>query len=326
MKGILMKHFCVLGSINMDLVTTFERFPRPGETLQGRSFAILPGGKGANQAVALARLGARVEMIGAIGDDILGAGYEEVFDGLGIGREGVETVVGRPTGTASIQVDGRGENTIIVVAGANETVTPARVESMRARIEGAAALLLQLEIPIESVVAAARIASGAGVPVILDPAPARALPDELYPLLTVITPNQTEAALLSGADTESEEGIARAGVALKLRGAGFAVIKAGARGAYIAEVGGTRRVPGFAVTVVDTVAAGDSFNAGLAFALYADPSPIADPSNLEAAIRFANAVAALSTTKAGAQGAMPKAEEALSLMGARGHAGLSSPA
>jgi len=313
-----MKHFCVLGSINMDLVTTFERFPKPGETIHGRSFGIFPGGKGANQAVALARLGARVEMIGAIGDDILGAGYEELFDGLGIDREGVQKVAGIPTGTASIQVDGRGENTIIVVSGANETVTPARVESMRARIEGAAAILLQLEIPMESVVAAARIAAEAGVPVILDPAPAQALPDELYPLLSVITPNQTEAAFLAGVDTESDEGIARAGMALRLRGVGAAVIKAGARGAYIAKAEGTRRVPGFAVQVVDTVAAGDSFNAGLALALYADRSPIADPAQLESAIRFANAVAALSTTKAGAQSAMPGREEALALMGARG--------
>ncbi|HUX37531.1 MAG TPA: ribokinase [Rectinemataceae bacterium] len=310
-----MRHFCVLGSVNMDLVTTFERFPKPGETLHGRSFGIFPGGKGANQAVALARLGARVEMVGAIGDDLLGANYEELFDKAGIGHLGVAKARGMATGTASIQVDGRGENTIVVVAGANETLSPSRVEDMRATIEGAAALLLQLEIPLESVVAAARIASKAGVPVILDPAPARPLPEELFPLISILTPNQTEAALLTGERTEDEAGIAKACSTLKARGVRNVIVKAGGRGAYLAGPEGATHVPGFSVKVVDTVAAGDSFNAGLALALFGDPAPVPGPRDLERAIRFAHAVAALSTTKEGAQSAMPDLASALGLFG-----------
>ncbi len=320
-----MRHFCVLGSVNMDLVTTFERFPKPGETLHGHSFGIFPGGKGANQAVALARLGARVEMVGAIGDDLLGANYEELFDKAGIGHLGVAKTRGMATGTASIQVDGHGENTIVVVAGANETLTPSRVEDMRATIEGAAALLLQLEIPLGSVIAAARIASKAGVPVILDPAPARPLPDELFPLVSILTPNQTEAALLTGEPTDDEAGMARACFALKSRGVRNVIVKAGARGAYLSGPpdpteasgprgpGGPTHVPGFSVKVVDTVAAGDSFNAGLALALYGEPAPLPGARSLERAIRFAHAVAALSTTKEGAQSAMPDLASALDL-------------
>ena len=306
-----MSRFCVVGSINMDMVTRMERFLLPGETLHGESFNIYTGGKGANQAVALATLGASVEMVGAVGDEVLGQRYEEVFAGLGIGRRGVARRRGISTGTASIEVAASGENHIVVVAGANSTVSPDDVEEMRDIIAGSDCLLLQLEIPMESVVAAARIATKAGVRVILDPAPAGDLPPELYPLVSIITPNETEARLLTGEDTGDESGIARAAAVFLERGTKTAVIKAGARGAFLIDGAGFVRVPGFSVHVVDTVAAGDSFNAGLALAL-AEGRGIVD------SVRFANAVGALSTTREGAQSAMPRREEALALLGAAG--------
>jgi ribokinase len=306
-----MSRFCVVGSINMDMVTRMERFLLPGETLLGESFNIYTGGKGANQAVALAILGASVEMVGAVGDEVLGQRYEEVFAGLGIGTRGVARRRGLSTGTASIEVTASGENHIVVVAGANATVSPDYVEEMRDIIAGSDCLLLQLEIPMESVVAAARIATVAGVRVILDPAPARELPPELYPLVSIITPNETEARLLTGEDTRDESGIARAAAVFLERGTATVVIKAGARGAFLIDGAGFVRVPGFSVRVVDTVAAGDSFNAGLALAL-AEGRDIVD------SVRFANAVGALSTTREGAQSAMPRREEALALLGSSG--------
>jgi ribokinase len=297
--------FCVVGSINMDMVTRVERFPQPGETLTGLSFNIFPGGKGANQAVALARLGARVEMVGALGDDVLGDRYAAIFAEEGIGRSAVARVPGS-TGTASIEVSAAGENHIIIVAGANAQVTPGRVEAARSTMESCGSLLLQLEIPMESVLAAARIAKRAGLTVILDPAPARDLPPELYPLVSVITPNEHEARLLTGENTSTDAGIARAGERLCERGVACAVIKAGARGAFIVRDGSCKRIPGYSVKVVDTTAAGDSFNAGLALAL-------GESRGMAEAVRFANAVGALSTTKEGAQGAMPSLPEARAL-------------
>jgi ribokinase len=303
-----MKRYCVVGSLNMDMVTRVERFPEPGETLRGLSFTIFPGGKGANQAVALARLGAGVEMVGALGDDVLGHRYGEVLAGLGIGASGVNVIPGISTGTASIEVTTAGENHIVVVAGANGTVTPAYLETRRALVESCDYLLLQLEIPLESVLLAAAMARGAGRAVILDPAPARELPPELVAQVSVITPNETEARLLTGEDTSTDAGIHRAGQWLLARGVGCVVIKAGARGAFLVTAEGCLQVPGFPVQAVDTVAAGDSFNAGLAVAL-GQGAPMAQ------AIRFANATGALSTTREGAQSAMPGLEEVRALMG-----------
>jgi ribokinase len=294
----------------MDMVTRIDRFPEPGETLRGRSFTSFPGGKGANQAVALAKLGAHVEMVGAVGDDVLGQRYRDVLAGLAIGGGGVAAIREVSTGTATIAVTSAGENTIVVVAGANDAVTPAYVESRRGVIEACDYLLLQLEIPLDAVIRAAEIATTARIPVILDPAPARELPPELHAMVSIITPNETEARLLTGEDTGSDEGIARAGQSILARGVGRAVIKAGKRGAFLIEPAACTHVPGFAVNVVDTVAAGDSFNAGLAVALGAGAS-------LLEAIRFANATGALSTTREGAQSAMPSADEVRALLATR---------
>lgn len=302
-----MKRYCVVGSLNMDMVTRVGRFPAPGETLRGESFNVFPGGKGANQAVALARLGAAVEMIGALGDDLLGHRYREQLAALAIGSAGVAEIPGVSTGTASIAVTTSGENQIIIVAGANDRVTPAYIESQRDRITACDHLLLQLEIPQESLTLSAQIASAHGIPVILDPAPARALSPELYAAVAIITPNETEAQLLTGEDTRTDDGIHRAGKCLLSRGVKRAVIKAGPRGAFLVEPGSFVHVPGFAVQVVDTVAAGDSFNAGLAVAL-GEGASVLD------AIRFANATGALSTTREGAQSAMPGADEVRALL------------
>lgn len=302
-----MQQFCVLGSLNMDMVTRVERFPLPGETVVGRSFTIFPGGKGANQAVALGRLGCRVEMVGAIGDDILGAQYRKVLEDAGARCGGVITSAGMATGTASIEVNAQGENHIIVVAAANGTVTPAFVLACRAFVESADILLMQLEIPLDSVLAAAKTAFAKKRTVILDPAPAVPLPDELYRHVSIITPNETEAALLSGEDTSTAAGMLRAGRILLDRGVGTVIIKAGKQGAFLVDRNGAELVPGFKVKTVDTVAAGDSFNAGLACALGGGKS-------LKEAIRFANAVAALSTTREGAQSAMPTFAEATAML------------
>ena len=305
--------FCVVGSVNVDLIARASRFPLPGETITGSSFALLPGGKGANQAVALARLGGSVEMIGSIGDDALGRQYGETLSALGVGRLGVSVLPGISTGTASITVTDSGENEIIVVPGANGEVTPEYVRKKAAIIEGAAFLLLQLEIPLESVIEAALIADRSGARVILDPAPARPLPDALFNLVDVLTPNETEAQILTGEDTRDEAGIRRAGEALLARGVRTVIVKAGARGAYLLEKGTFCRVEGFAVHAVDTVAAGDSFNAGLSFALSLGYE-------IRKAIRFANAVGAISTTKEGAQSAMPTRNELDAFLAEAGHA------
>ncbi|HET7839916.1 MAG TPA: ribokinase [Rectinemataceae bacterium] len=305
-----MTKFCVVGSLNMDMVTRVERFPQPGETISGLSFNIFPGGKGANQAVALARLGARVEMVGALGDDVLGNRYAEILAELHIGRSAIARESGVSTGTASIEVSEAGENHIVIVAGANALVAPAKVVAARPIIESCSSLLLQLEIPMDSVLEAARIAKAAGLAVILDPAPARELPEALYPLVSVITPNEHEARLLTGENTTTESGIARAGEKLCALGAACAIIKAGPRGAFVVEGGRCRRIPGYKVKVVDTTAAGDSFNAGLALAL-------GEGRELAEAVRFANAVGALSTTREGAQSAMPSLEEARAFMAAQ---------
>jgi ribokinase len=293
-----MKHYCVLGSVNMDMVTRVGSFPKPGQTVEGISFTTFPGGKGANQAVALSRLGADVLMAGRIGDDLFGTQYKRVFAESGVDSGALEVMSGIATGTASIEVSNMGENHIVVVAGANGLVDTVFVEKNRAVIESSDFLLLQLEVPLESVVLAARISRAAGRIVVLDPAPAKHLPNDLLALASVITPNETEAAMLTGEDTSADAGIRRAGEKLLDSGVSTVIIKAGVRGAYLVARGCFERVPGFTVKSVDTTAAGDSFNAGLAVAL-------GEGRGMIESIRFANAVAAISTTRNGAQAAMP---------------------
>lgn len=307
MNNTRRQKFCVVGSLNMDLVTKVKRFPRDGETLLGESFSILPGGKGANQAVALSRLGGDVEMLGVIGNDILGQQYLEVLNKEGIGNSHLKISDNLVTGTASIVVNETGENKIIVVPGANSECSSSYVSSSAEIIKNCDYLLLQLEIPIESVLKAAKIAHDAGVGIILDPAPAKEIPLELFSLLSVITPNETEAAILTGCDTKNLKGISNAASRFHDLGVEVVIIKAGKRGAFFSKSGKCTKIKGYKVNTIDTIAAGDSFNAGLAFSL-------SNGAEFPEAIKFANAVAAISTTQVGAQIAMPTIDKVRKLM------------
>jgi ribokinase len=301
-----MSRFCIAGSINMDLVTKVPRFPKPGETISGLAFDTFTGGKGANQAVALAKLGAETSMVGRTGSDIYASQYMSYFKTLNVDTAGIEAV-DTSTGIAAISVDGKGENCIIYVEGANGTVTPEYISSKTEIIAKADYLLLQLEIPMDAVCEAAKTASENGRTVILDPAPAQTVPNELLKHTTIITPNETEAEILTGIKPSSDADIEKIGKALADKGVSTVIIKAGSRGAYIYQGGNVTHVEGFKVDTVDTTAAGDTFNAGLAYAL-------GKGKEIKDAVRFANAAAAISTTRVGAQSGMPSLNDVKALL------------
>jgi len=288
-----MARLVVVGSINMDLVTVAPRFPAPGETLLGERFLTVPGGKGANQAVAAARLGAEVALVGALGDDGFG---EQLHAGLR--HEGVDTThVARlddcASGTASIGVAG-GENQIVVVPAANARVTPAQVEAARDAIARADAVLVQMEIPLDAVEATLRLGRRLDVPVILNPAPAQPLPTEWLALARYATPNQLELATLLGASPDEDFR------ALMKRAPCPLVLTRGAEGAWYREQGEPIHQRGFPVEAVDSTGAGDTFNAALAVFL---------GEGLPQAVRKACAAAALSVTRLGAREGMPTRED-----------------
>ena len=292
----------VVGSLNADLVVNVQALPKPGETVPGTSFAIYPGGKGANQACAAARLGAEVHMVGRVGDDDHGRLLVESLAAAGVHTSAVAVDAATTTGTALITVDAAGQNEIVVVPGANGTVSAEDVERNRALIESAGFVLLQLEIPVEAVAAAARIARQASAIVLLDPAPARAEALDLLPLVDYVTPNETElAVLVSWAAADSAADPVDARPLLKC-GVRRVAAKLGADGVRFVADDGEHVCPGFAVEPVDTTAAGDvwngSFAAGLATGL-----------DVATAGRFANAAAAISVTRAGAQPSMPSRSE-----------------
>jgi ribokinase len=297
----------IFGSNNKDLVVRTPRLPAPGETLTGHTFFTAPGGKGANQAVACARLGAHARMIGRVGDDVFGAALRDSLRGYGVDVANVSISAG-PSGVAAIAVDDAAENTIVIVAGANGAIGAEDLALLEAALDGATVLLLQLEVPIEAVLAAAQAARRRGVKVILDPAPARELPAELYAASDIMTPNETEAAALVGFPVRDQPDAERAGRALLERGARAAVIKMGSQGAYWTDGARGGFAPAFRVEAVDTVAAGDAFNGGLATALDAGLT-------LEHAIRWGLAAGALSVTKPGAQQSMPTREELELILG-----------
>ncbi|MFP4612571.1 MAG: ribokinase [Spirochaetaceae bacterium] len=302
--------FCVIGSINMDLVARVDRFPRPGETRTGAGFGTFPGGKGANQAVALARLDADVRMFGKLGDDVFGQSYLETFRREAVDTADVEVVPRTSTGVAVIEVESAGENTIVIVPGANGLVDSAYIDAHLEQIATAQYALFQLEIPFDTVEHAMEAFRRRGGATILDPAPAppSGLSGRMLRGATYLTPNENEARELTGitvADIESADAAARI---LRDRGAETVVIKAGAHGAYVTDDRGTRTVPGFSVKVADTTAAGDAFNAGLAYGL-------GEGRTVDEAVRFANAVGALTCTEIGAQSAMPSRADAAELSG-----------
>lgn len=293
----------VFGSINMDLVARTPRLPAPAETLTGYEFFTAPGGKGANQAVAAARLNVPTKMVGRVGDDGFGTELRQNLAAAGVDTAPVLTDHGVSSGVAVIAVDKAAQNSIIIVPGANGRVGQTDVKRLEAHLAGVKSLLLQLEVPLEATIAAAQLAHQRGVIVILDPAPARDLPAELYSSIDIITPNEVEAGQLVGFPITSQEDAARAANALLDRGVKTAIVKMGAVGVVYASQNGDNDksedfIPAFSVTAIDTVAAGDAFNGGLATALVEGQS-------LPTAIQWGAAVGALSTTKPGAQPSMP---------------------
>jgi ribokinase len=297
----------VFGSINMDLVARTPRLPAPGETLTGYSFTTVPGGKGANQAVACARLGAPTQMVGRVGGDVFGDALLENLESNTVNSSHVIRDMEVASGVALIAVDDYAENTIIVIPGANGRVGSEDLERLSQALEIARILLLQLEIPLEIVVEAAKIAHDMGVTVILDPAPAQVLPDELYPWVDILTPNQTEASILAGFRVGDEGSIRRAAQVLLERGVQRVIIKMGDLGAYIATEEGSQHHPAIPVVAIDTVAAGDAFNGALAAALL-------EKKSFDDAVRWGLAGGALAVTKEGAQGAMPERDAVLKLL------------
>lgn len=297
-----MNKLVVLGSVNADHVLQVPTFPKPGETLTGRNYTVIPGGKGANQAVAAARLGTSTAFIAAVGDDPFGINIRQDFANDGINIESVNIIEHCPTGIAMIQVSDDGENSICLSPEANEKLDKSAVVASTHLIEQADQLLMQLETPLEGVQAAAEIAKQANTKVILNPAPARPLPDSLLSLVHIITPNETEAEILTGVKVTDEISAQKAADALHGKGIAMVLITLGAKGVWLSNGTEQKIIPGFRVKAIDTTAAGDTFNAAFVTGLLEDK-------NLQESIRFAHAAAALSVTKHGAQTSIPTRSE-----------------
>jgi len=293
----------VVGSLNMDFVVGVDRLPAPGETVLGRDFRMLPGGKGANQACAAAKLATastQVRMIGRVGYDTFGDHLKAGLSAAGVDVSAVHATRSHPTGVALIPVDASGQNTIVVASGANHALIASEAESMRSVFRGASLVLFQLESPLDTVAAALKIARQEGARTILDPAPALPLSNEILADVDILTPNESEASLLLGLPPQrvficNAPALARA---LRERGPAAVVLKLGDQGCFYSDASTEFHCPAVSVTARDTTAAGDVFNAALAVAL-AEDRPIAD------ALRFANAAAAISVTRLGAQASIP---------------------
>ncbi|PJR62750.1 ribokinase [Raoultella sp. T31] len=292
----------VLGSINADHILNLESFPTPGETVTGQHYQVAFGGKGANQAVAAGRSGADIAFIACTGDDDIGERVRRQLERDRIDVAPVRAVKEQSTGVALIFVNAEGENVIGIHAGANAALSVGQVVAEEARIAGAQALLMQLESPLESVLAAAKIAHQHQTTVVLNPAPARALSDELLSLIDIITPNETEAEKLTGIRVENDDDAAKAARSLHEKGIGIVMITLGSRGVWVSREGQGRRIPGFKVQAIDTIAAGDTFNGAFVTALL-------EGTALDEAIRFAHAAAAIAVTRKGAQPSVPWREE-----------------
>jgi ribokinase len=290
----------VVGSLAMDFTTMAPRLPQPGETVLGDEFLMVPGGKGSNQAVAVARQGASTAMIGCIGGDALGDAIVEVHRAEGIDPSSLTRDAAHDTGIAQIMVDGGGENVIVVVPRANHALDAARVDAQQRLIAGAKVLLVQLEIPLDAVVAALGHARAAGVTTILNPAPAASLPDDLLAMVDICVPNETEAEVLCLRPVDDLDGAVEAGRMLLARGVGAALVTLGPRGAVYVDADRHCEVDPFRVDAVDATAAGDAFCGAFAAALAADLT-------VEAALRRASAAGALATTVRGASPSLPDA-------------------
>jgi ribokinase len=298
------KRIVVVGSINLDLVAATQRIPVAGETVSGLTFRTFPGGKGANQAVAAGRLGGLVSMVGKVGEDAFGVQLRDSLEQSNVNVGAVGVVPGS-SGVALITTDAKGENAITVVAGANAQLSPADIDAHIDLIRGAGIVLTQLETPLETVEYLAVLAAQEGVPLVLDPAPARPLPRSLFKRIDWLTPNETETCALIGRQPGelSDKSLADAANALLECGSRNVILKLGQRGCYVALSDGTRHLlPAYPVSAVDTTAAGDAFNGAFAIALMNGQAPIESAS-------WASAVAAISVTRHGAQASMPTAVE-----------------
>jgi len=297
-----MSKIVVVGSSNTDMVIKAAHLPGPGETVLGGQFLMNPGGKGANQAVAAARLGGDVVFVAKVGDDIFGQEAVQGFKNVGINTDYIVVDPDNPSGVATITVDEKGENCIAVASGANSTLSPADVDSAVQQIEAASVLLMQLETPVQTVEYAASLGKKAGKTVILNPAPAQPLSDGQLALLNVITPNETEAEILTGIKVETEHNAEEAARVLRDKGVGVVIITLGSRGAFVLSESFLGLVPAPKVKPVDTTAAGDTFNGALAVGL-------ADGQAIKDAVVFANKAAAISVTRLGAQASTPTLNE-----------------
>ncbi len=289
----------VVGSLNADLVTRAPRFPLPGETISGEDLSVIPGGKGANQAVAASRQGAQVAMLGRVGSDSFGPVLIRNLQQNGVDTSHIQ-IAPSATGTAIIVVDASGQNSIVLSPGANAKVTPADVDAFP--MQGVDTLLLQFEIPLETVLHAARLGRRNGLRVILNPAPARRFPDSLLADVDILVPNESELALLTDrpvSDVPSAETAARD---LLTKGVETVIVTLGSQGALLVTSAQSIHIPAFPIQVVDTTAAGDAFIGGLAVAL-------GEGYTLEEAVRHGNACGALATAKFGAQPSLPTRTE-----------------
>ncbi|WP_163391090.1 ribokinase [Enterovibrio norvegicus] len=299
-----MNQLVVLGSVNADHVLQVPSFPRPGETLHGRNYQVIPGGKGANQAVAAARLGADIGFIACVGEDAFGINIRESFKEDGIAVNGVKIEAGTPTGIAMIQVADSGENSICISAEANAKLTADAIESDLEAIRQASYLLMQLETPMDGIERAALVAKENNTKVILNPAPARPLSDALLACVDMITPNETEAELLTGIAVADDASAQQAATVMHEKGIETVMITLGAKGVWVSQKNEEKGqiIPGFRVEATDTTAAGDTFNGALVTGLL-------EAMPLESAIKFAHAAAAISVTRFGAQTSIPSRAE-----------------
>ncbi|MCL6270876.1 ribokinase [Sansalvadorimonas sp. 2012CJ34-2] len=295
----------VLGSVNADHVIQTPKLPRPGETVAGTSYQVIPGGKGANQAVACALISkeaSNTAFIACVGEDSFGRENTASMAAMGMDTSAVNAVTGKATGVALISVDQNAENCITIAPEANACLDESVVQKHKDLIASGHTLLMQLETPLKGLTSAAKIAKESGTRVVLNPAPARPLPDSLLANLDMITPNQTEAELLTGIPVSDEDSAQKAAEDLHKHGISTVVITMGKHGAWISENDAMHLISGFKVTPVDTTAAGDTFNGALVVAL-------AEGKPLEKAVTFANAAGAISVTRPGAQPSVPTRQE-----------------
>lgn len=296
-KGVL-----VVGSSNMDLVVTVKRFPDPGETIFGNRFEMFPGGKGANQAVCAARLGCKTTFIGKMGNDNFNEKLSQTMIESGVDLSNLFIDEKEHTGTALITVEGSGQNQIIVISGSNMKLTPEDIKSKSFLFEETSVVLTQLEIPIETVIKTAILAKQNDALFILNPAPAALLPENLFPLIDLITPNENELELLTGIAIRDDNSIEQAAKQLLRKGTKNVIVTLGNRGCMLINGSITKIYPVVKVNVIDSTAAGDAFNGALA-------SSLSEEHSIDKAIEFANKVASVSVTRMGAQSSMPYLNE-----------------